>query len=225
MQVKMCPATIKAAGTHEGTEEGVFEAIVATYDVDSVGDRIIPGAFAKTLAEWKASGDPIPVVWSHKSDDPDYHIGEVLEAEERPEGLWVKARIDLDDPAAKSAKVYRLLKGRRIRQFSFAYDVLAARPVEKSADGARQELHELKGRRIRPFSFAYDALGARPVEKSADGARQELHELKVYEVGPCMIGANQATQLLGVKHEQGVTVNVHTAAPAAPEAAEPAQEK
>src|SRR5690606_36653199 len=191
MQVKMCPATIKAAGTHEGTEEGVFEAIVATYDVDSVGDRIIPGAFAKTLAEWKASGDPIPVVWSHKSDDPDYHIGEVLEAEERPEGLWVKARIDLDDPAAKSAKVYRLLKGRRIRQFSFAYDVLAARPVEKSADGARQE----------------------------------LHELKVYEVGPCMIGANQATQLLGVKHEQGVTVNVHTAAPAAPEAAEPAQEK
>jgi len=75
MKVKTCSATIKAAGTHEGTEEGVFEAYVATYDVDSVGDRIIPGAFAKTLDEWKASGDPIPVVWSHKSDDPEYHIG------------------------------------------------------------------------------------------------------------------------------------------------------
>ena len=173
MQVKTCPAQIKAAGTHEGTDEGVFEAIVATYDVDSVGDRIIPGAFKNTLEQWKSAGNPIPVVWSHKSDDPDYHIGEVLEAEERENGLWVKARLDLDEP--KSAKVYRLLKGRRITQ----------------------------------FSFAYDEVDARPSEKSETGAEKDLHELKVYEVGPCMIGANQRTSLLAVKHEQpGVTVNV-----------------
>jgi hypothetical protein len=38
-QVKTWPAQIKAAGTHDGTEEGRFESIVATYDVDSVGDR------------------------------------------------------------------------------------------------------------------------------------------------------------------------------------------
>lgn len=177
MQVKTCPAQIKAAGTHEGTDEGVFEAIVATYDVDSVGDRIIPGAFKSTLEQWKAAGNPIPVVWSHKSDDPEYHIGEVIEAEERENGLWVKARIDIDDPRSKSAQVYKLLKGRRVTQ----------------------------------MSFAYDEVDARPVTKSDDGAIKELHELKVYEVGPCMIGANQRTQLLGVKHEQGVTVNVHPA--------------
>lgn len=176
MQVKTCPAQIKAAGTHEGTEEGVFEALVATYDVDSVGDRIVPGAFAKTLEQWKTAGDPIPVVWSHKSDDPEYHIGFVEQAEERDGGLWVKGRIDIDDPSSKSAKVYKLLKGRRVTQ----------------------------------FSFAYDEVDARPIEKSDDGATKELHELKVYEVGPCMIGANQRTQLLGVKHEQGVTVNVNT---------------
>jgi len=180
MQVKTCPAQIKAAGTHEGTDEGVFEAIVATYDVDSVGDRIIPGAFKNTLEQWKAAGDPIPVVWSHKSDDPEYHIGYVEEAEERDGGLWVKGRIDTDAP--KAAQVYRLLKGRRVTQ----------------------------------FSFAYDEIDARPIEKSADGATKELHELKVYEVGPTMIGANQRTQLLGVKHEQqGVTVNVNTGTPAA----------
>jgi HK97 family phage prohead protease len=178
MQVKTCPAQIKAAGTHEGTDEGQFEALVATYDVDSVGDRIIPGAFKNTLEYWKSVGDPIPVVWSHKSDDPEYHIGYVEEAEERDGGLWVKGRIDIDDPSSKSAKVYKLLKGRRVTQ----------------------------------FSFAYDEVDARPIEKSADGATKELHELKVYEVGPCMIGANQRTALLGVKHEQqGVTVNVNTA--------------
>lgn len=176
MQVKTCPAQIKAAGTHEGTEEGQFEAIVATYDVDSVGDRIIPGAFKKTLEQWKSAGDPIPVVWSHKSDDPEYHIGYVEEAEERENGLWVKGRIDTDAP--KAAQVYRLLKGRRVTQ----------------------------------MSFAYDEVDARPITKSDDGATKELYELKVYEVGPCMIGANQRTQLLGVKHEQpqSVTVNVHS---------------
>ncbi|WP_369274515.1 HK97 family phage prohead protease [Streptomyces sp. R11] len=163
MRTKSCPVRIKAAGTHEGTDEGVFEAIVAAYNLDSVGDRITPGAFAETLAEWKGRGDPIPVLWSHMSHDPEYHIGEVLEAEERPEGLWVKARIDLD--ATKSAQVYKLLKGRRVTQFSFAYDVEEGSWVEQK-DG--------------PGFY-------------------ELRKLKLYEVGPTLIGANQATELLDVK--------------------------
>jgi hypothetical protein len=145
MRTKSCPVRIKAAGTHEGTDEGVFEAIVAAYNLDSVGDRITPGAFAETLAEWKGRGDPIPVLWSHMSHDPDYHIGEVLEAEERPEGLWVK--------------------GRRVTQFSFAYDVEEGSWVEQK-DG--------------PGFY-------------------ELRKLKLYEVGPTLIGANQATELLDVK--------------------------
>lgn len=165
MQVKTCPATIKAAGSVDGIEEGVFEAIVAAYNVDSVGDRIMPGAFKASLDQWRTSGNPIPVLWSHKSDDPDYHIGVVEEAEEREGGLWVKARLDLDEP--KSAKIYKLLKGRRVTQ----------------------------------FSFAYDEEDARPAQKDGSGALKELHRLKVYEVGPCLIGANQATSLLDVKNQ------------------------
>jgi HK97 family phage prohead protease len=163
MRTKSCPVRIKAAGTHEGTDEGVFEAIVAAYNLDSVGDKISPGAFAETLAEWKGRGDPIPVLWSHMSHDPEYHIGEVLEAEERPEGLWVKARIDLD--ATKAAQVYKLLKGRRVTQFSFAYDIEEGSWVEQK-DG--------------PGYY-------------------ELRKLKLYEVGPTLIGANQATELIDVK--------------------------
>lgn len=163
MRTKSCPVRIKAAGTHEGTDEGVFEAIVAAYNLDSVGDKITPGAFAETLAEWKGRGDPIPVLWSHMSHDPEYHIGEVLEAEERPEGLWVKARIDLD--ATKAAQVYKLLKGRRVTQFSFAYDIEEGSWVEQK-DG--------------PGYY-------------------ELRKLKLYEVGPTLIGANQATELIDVK--------------------------
>lgn len=159
------PVTIKAAGTQDGTEDGVFEAIVATYDIDSVGDRIIPGAFTDTLKTWTDAGDPIPVLWSHMSHDPEAHIGVVEAAEERlGEGLWVRARLDIDEP--KALKVYKLLKGRRVTQFSFAYDI---------EDGQY-------------------------VETSEGESYYELRRLKLYEVGPTLIGANQATSLLDVKH-------------------------
>jgi HK97 family phage prohead protease len=173
MRIKSCPVRIKAAGEHEGTDEGTFEAIVAAYNLDSVGDKITPGAFAATLAEWKGRGDPIPVLWSHMSHDPEYHIGEVLEAEERPEGLWVKARIDTE-PGSKAAQVYKLLKGRRVTQFSFAYDV---------EEGAWVD------------------------QKDGEGY-YELRKLKLYEVGPTLIGANQATELLDVKSADGATMRI-----------------
>jgi HK97 family phage prohead protease len=170
MRVKSVPAQIKAAGAQDGTDDGVFEAIVATYDEDSWGDKIAPGAFADTLADWAAKGDPIPVLWSHMSHDPDYHIGEVLEIEERDEGLWVLGRLDLDE--AKSSKVYKLLKGRRVTQFSFAYDVIEGRWIDQTIDGKYAGFYELAA-------------------------------LKLYEVGPCLIGVNQQTELLDVKHDLG----------------------
>lgn len=142
MQIKTCPTTVKTAGTHDAADEGFVEAIVAAYNVDSVGDQIIPGAFAKSLAKHASAGNRIPFVWSHQSDNLDSWIGEVVEAEERPEGLWVKARLDMEDP--KAAKVFRWLKGRRVSQFSFAYTETDARPATKSSmPGALKELHEL----------------------------------------------------------------------------------
>lgn len=167
MRVKNCSIKIKAAGEQDGTDDGTFEAIVATYDLDSYGDRIVPGAFADTLAAWQAKGDPIPVLWSHQAADPDAHIGVVLDARETDDGLWVKGQLDLDAP--KAAQVYRLLKGRRVTQFSFAYDVDEGAWIEKSDEP--------------PF--------------------YELRKLSLYEVGPCLIGVNQQTELLAVKAADG----------------------
>lgn len=131
-----CPVLVKTEGA--GLEDGQFEALVSVFgNVDSMGERVVKGAFAKTLEEWEASGDPIPVIWSHRWSDPEYHVGVVLAAEERDEGLWVRGQLDVDE--AKAAKVHRLLKGRRVTQFSFAYDVIDSR----KADGC-WELTELK---------------------------------------------------------------------------------
>lgn len=163
---KSCPAQIKAAGTDDGLLDGQFRAIVSVFgNVDSYGDVVVRGAFADTLAEWQKSGDPIPVYWSHRMDDPDYNIGYLIEAAETDKGLEVLAQLDLGtDASSKAAQVYRLLKGRRVSQFSFAYDIEEQGEVTK--DG-------------QTFN--------------------ELRKLKLHEVGPTPIGANDQTELIGVK--------------------------
>lgn len=161
MNIKDFRAQVKAAGDDLG--EGEFEAIVSVFgNEDSVGDVVMPGAFSKSLAEWTAKGDPIPVVWSHDWGNPFSHVGHVTEAKETERGLWVKGVMDLDNPTA--AQVHRLMKGRRVTQFSFAYD------VEDGGWGERD------GREV-----------------------YEIRQAKVYEVGPTLVGANQATELLAAK--------------------------
>lgn len=155
--------TVRLFDVKTDGEAGTFEAYASTYDVDRVGDIVKPGAFTKTLAEWAAKGDSIPLLWSHRMDDPDYNLGHVVKAEERDAGLWINGALDLTH--AKAMQVYKLLKGRRVGNLSFAYDTLDQAPI----------MH-----------------GGKSVN--------ELRELKLYEVSLTPIGANQNTQVLGVKH-------------------------
>lgn len=129
MHIKACRAAIKTAGSTEGTTtstelgDGEFTALVSVFgNRDTQGDTVVKGAFTDTLSDWEKSGQPIPVIWSHQWDDPDLHIGQVVRAAETDTGLWVHARLDLDNPKAR--QVHRLLKGGRINQFSFGYEVL-----------------------------------------------------------------------------------------------------
>lgn len=117
-----CRAEFKALPSGDGgADTGIVEALVSVFgNVDFGGDRVLPGAFARTLKEWADRGDPIPFIWSHEWDDPMAHIGYVLEAKETTEGLQIKAQMDLDRAFAE--QVHHLLKGRRVTQFSFGYE-------------------------------------------------------------------------------------------------------
>ena len=152
MRRKTFPARVKLddtddVGQAEGTDEneeqasssdaaGTFEALVSVFgNKDSYGEVVMPGAFTRTLDEWESKGDPIPVYWSHRLDDPLMAIGKVLEASETDEGLLVKAQLDLDNP--NGAQTYKLMKERLVTQFSFSFGV---RDYQKSADGEAIEL-------------------------------------------------------------------------------------
>jgi HK97 family phage prohead protease len=117
-------ATIELkAGPQDGLDEGQFVAYASVFgNVDSYGDIVTKGAFTKDLQRWEKSGNPIPLLFGHNMADPDFNIGHVIKAEEDNVGLKVTAQLDLENPKAK--QVYRMLKGRRINQMSFAYDVV-----------------------------------------------------------------------------------------------------
>lgn len=116
---------------------GQVEALVSIFgNVDLQGDRVVPGAFKKSIAEWKASGDPVPVVFSHEWGDLWSHIGVVDTLEETAKGLRAVYTLDINDnPAA--AQTYKLLKRRSLKEHSFAYDV---RDERRAKDGANELL-------------------------------------------------------------------------------------
>jgi HK97 family phage prohead protease len=144
------------------SETGIFEAYISVFDVqDSYGDIVRKGAFAKTLADWETRRGVIPVLWSHRTDDPDMNIGHVLEAKETAHGLWVKAQLDMESP--KAATVYRLMKGGRVREFSFAYEVTeGSKQVNQDGEG----YYEI--RQVNLFEVGPTPIGANPATELLD---------------------------------------------------------
>lgn len=180
---KVVPCYFKAL-SGEGVPEGSFEALVAVFsNVDLGGDRIIPGAFAKSLAEWKSSGDPIPVIFSHQWDNLYAHVGTVDP---------VDAKELLPGDAALPAEL-KDLGGLYVKGL---VDVGAA---GEAGAFATTLFGKMKTRAIKEFSFAYDVGSARPTKDALD-----LIEIDLIEVGPTLKGMNPATALLGTKAHSAI---------------------
>lgn len=168
-QTKTAPFTVKAADE----SEGVIERIVSVFgNVDYGGDAVQVGAFTDSIEKWKASGDPIPVVFSHDWSNLDAHLGVVEDIKELPPGdpllpeeiadnggLWVREKYDMHVPAA--ARAFELQARRSLKESSFAYTTVS--------------------------------------ERKAKSGVNELLVLDLIEVGPCLKGMNPATQLLAAK--------------------------
>ena len=127
---KSYPVTLK---TLEG-EKGKVEAIVSVFgNVDLGGDRVVKGAFAKSIGKWEESGKPVPVIFNHDWSDLWSHIGAVESLEETEQGLKAVYTLDIDDnPAA--AQVYRLMKRGSLKEHSFAYTVVKDRQTKDATE-------------------------------------------------------------------------------------------
>ena len=130
-------ALIKSADD-AGTISGYF----STYDriPDSYGDVIAKGAFTETIRKRKESGHPFPLCWNH---DVNQIIGFVdpNDIEDTDKGPLMKEASFFNTPLAQEKR--ELVKSGVIYQFSFAYDVLEAGPVELEDGVKANELRKL----------------------------------------------------------------------------------
>lgn len=142
----------------KSTDEGIVEGFASTYgNADRHDDRVMPGAFAKTLAE---RGGYFPLLWQHKADEP---IG-LASVFDSATGLALKARLDIDVEAGRRA--FSAVRKGIVGAFSIGYDVIKAR---RGRDGKR-EITE-----IRLWEVSLVTFPANP-QAVVTGAKGELNE-------------------------------------------------
>lgn len=140
MKHKDFAVDIKSAETEDG---GHILAYASTFDrtPDKAGDVVARGAFVDSLYKWSESGNSIPVLYGHRTDDPMLNIGKVNTATEDDKGLLVEMELDADNPTAQYCR--KLVKEGRLSKLSFAYTILDQGLV-KLADGkSANELRKL----------------------------------------------------------------------------------
>lgn len=163
----------KAVVGENGEPTGEFTADVSVFgNVDLQGDRVMPDAFKAFTAQAKATGDPIPVVWSHQWDEPMAHIGYIDPSNLVSNGksLRVKGKLDVEDnPVAR--QVAKLLAQRRVKAWSFAYDV---HDESYAKDGAN-ELNALSitevGPTLKGANPAAQTVMAKALREAADNTK------------------------------------------------------
>ena len=122
-------------------DAGTISGYFSTYDriPDSYGDVIAKGAFTETIQKRKESGHPFPLCWNH---DLNQIIGSVNpdDIQDTDKGPLMTASF-FNSPLAQEKR--EIVKSGVVYQFSFAYDILEAGPVELENGIKANELKKL----------------------------------------------------------------------------------
>lgn len=146
------PFEIKLADEKAGT----FEGIASVYgNIDSYGDVVEPGAFAKTITE---RGANIPILWQHNSGLP-IGTGEVYDAGSH---LGIKGRII--DSVSYGADALKLIREGVVKGLSIGYRI-----VKDAWDSERKVrlLKEVKLYEVSVVTFPANELAVLTGIKSA----------------------------------------------------------
>ena len=126
------------------SEDGTFEGYGSIFgNVDSYGEKVMPGAFVESLARHKREGTNVLMLWNHDAREP---IGVWEDLAEDAKGLWGKGRFLLDIQRAR--EVHALAKAKAIGGLSIGY-----RETDTDQDGAVRLLKKLELYEISPVSF------------------------------------------------------------------------
>ena len=123
-------------------DNGVITGYASTWtrEPDSYGDIVAKGAFTDSIANIKAEGKVLPLLYNHDNEELKNFIGTVTELEEDDHGLKFNAVFDAT-PEAQRAR--ELAMDGRLAKFSFAYDVLDQGEVTLEDGRKANELRKL----------------------------------------------------------------------------------
>lgn len=113
--------TVKAVDGAEGKSFGTLTGYASTFDVDLVGDRILPGAWSKSIAEVVPAGR-VKLVDGHNLYEGSCAIlGLVTSAIEDQKGLLIEARFASTEPAQR---VRTLVQEGILSDFSVGFRII-----------------------------------------------------------------------------------------------------
>lgn len=117
-------------------EDGTFSGYGSIFgNKDSHNEIVMPGAFAKSLAEHQRKGTRPKMFWQHRMDEP---IGSWTACNEDGKGLHMTGRLNMDVQRGKEA--YALLKSGDIDGLSIGYRVRDYDQDEKTSTIRLKEL-------------------------------------------------------------------------------------
>lgn len=126
------------------SDDGTFEGYGSVFgNIDSYGEKVMPGAFVESLTRHKREGTAVLMLWQHNPDEP---IGVWEDLAEDSKGLWGKGRLITEVQRAR--EVLALLRQKAIRGLSIGY-----REIDTDQDGAVRLLKKLDLWEISPVSF------------------------------------------------------------------------
>lgn len=102
------------------TDAGGFKGYASVFgNVDSYREIVAPGAFTESIERIKASGDPLPVLWQHKSAEP---IGGCDVLAEDEHGLYTEGWLMVNE-LVRAKEAHALMKRRVVKGLSIGYYV------------------------------------------------------------------------------------------------------
>lgn len=139
-------SAVHAAAARTFTGYGsVFHTLIDS----QVPTRILPGAFAKTLAGDRSR---IKILWQHDETQP---IGRPLELKEDGRGLWLKAQLA---DTALGREVWQLMKDGVITELSIGFDVIDwTMTREPALNDTVRHINQLALWEVSPVTFAANA--------------------------------------------------------------------
>lgn len=125
-------------------DAGVIEGYGSIFgNVDKGGDKVVPGAFAESIAQAMKGARTIKMLWHH---DPTQPIGVWDEVVEDNRGLKVKGRIITE--VARAKEVLALVKNGVVSGLSVGY-----RTVKSRMEGDVRLLEKLELWEVSPVTF------------------------------------------------------------------------